>query len=190
MTSVAVLSRFVRLSRSVAVGFTPGRGQGWAEGLDGQEGLVGREGRMGGNGRRAGRRKRASGRLAEGSLHTLPAFPAFPACPALLPSCPVYWCFASSPMCRSGETGRRAGLKIPCPQGRVGSIPTSGTTLASGSGTKNSELKTQNFGKLSCLRRCSAVNRPSGRSSTCSRLDRRTHPRFRARAARPVRRSS
>ena len=32
--------------------------------------------------------------------------------------------------CRSGETGRRAGLKIPCPQGRVGSIPTSGTSLS------------------------------------------------------------
>ena len=27
---------------------------------------------------------------------------------------------------RSGGTGRRAGLKIPCPSGRVGSIPTSG----------------------------------------------------------------
>ena len=32
---------------------------------------------------------------------------------------------------RSGETGRRAGLKIPCPQGRVGSIPTSGTFFRS-----------------------------------------------------------
>src|SRR5690606_11920674 len=28
---------------------------------------------------------------------------------------------------RSGETGRRAGLKIPFPSGSVGSIPTSGT---------------------------------------------------------------
>ena len=28
---------------------------------------------------------------------------------------------------RSGGTGRRAGLKIPCPSGRVGSTPTSGT---------------------------------------------------------------
>ena len=27
---------------------------------------------------------------------------------------------------RSGGTGRRAGLKIPCPSGRVGSTPTSG----------------------------------------------------------------
>ena len=31
---------------------------------------------------------------------------------------------------RSGETGRRAGLKIPFPSGSVGSIPTSGTSLA------------------------------------------------------------
>src|SRR4030065_348020 len=29
---------------------------------------------------------------------------------------------------RSGGTGRRAGLKIPCPQGREGSTPSSGTT--------------------------------------------------------------
>jgi hypothetical protein len=29
--------------------------------------------------------------------------------------------------CRSGETGRRTGLKIPRGQPRVGSIPTSGT---------------------------------------------------------------
>ena len=29
---------------------------------------------------------------------------------------------------RSGETGRRAGLKIPFPSGSVGSIPTSGTS--------------------------------------------------------------
>ncbi|GEM_PF-4753525 len=29
--------------------------------------------------------------------------------------------------CRSGGTGRRAGLKIQCPQGRVGSNPTFGT---------------------------------------------------------------
>ena len=28
---------------------------------------------------------------------------------------------------RSGGTGRRAGLKIPCPQGREGSSPSSGT---------------------------------------------------------------
>ena len=32
-----------------------------------------------------------------------------------------------SPLRRSGETGRRAGLKIPFPSGSVGSIPTSGT---------------------------------------------------------------
>jgi hypothetical protein len=31
------------------------------------------------------------------------------------------------PLGRSGETGRRAGLKIPFPSGSVGSIPTSGT---------------------------------------------------------------
>lgn len=30
-------------------------------------------------------------------------------------------------MSQSGGIGRRAGFKIPCPQGRVGSIPTSGT---------------------------------------------------------------
>ena len=30
-------------------------------------------------------------------------------------------------ICRSGETGRRTGLKIPRPQGHVGSSPTSGT---------------------------------------------------------------
>ena len=30
---------------------------------------------------------------------------------------------------RGGETGRRTGLKIPGPQGRVGSIPTPGTNL-------------------------------------------------------------
>ena len=33
---------------------------------------------------------------------------------------------AASPS-QSGGIGRRAGFKIPCPQGRVGSIPTSGT---------------------------------------------------------------
>ena len=33
--------------------------------------------------------------------------------------------------CRSGGTGRRAGLKIPCPQGREGSTPSSGTTPSS-----------------------------------------------------------
>lgn len=30
-------------------------------------------------------------------------------------------------MSQSGGIGRRAGFKIPCPHGRVGSIPTSGT---------------------------------------------------------------
>ena len=35
------------------------------------------------------------------------------------------------PSCRSGGIGRRAGLKIQCPQGRVGSSPTSGTILDS-----------------------------------------------------------
>ena len=33
--------------------------------------------------------------------------------------------------CRRGETGIRAGFKIPCPQGRVGSTPTAGTTFPS-----------------------------------------------------------
>jgi integrase len=32
--------------------------------------------------------------------------------------------------CRSGGTGRRAGLKIPCPKGLVGSIPSSGTKFS------------------------------------------------------------
>ena len=32
-------------------------------------------------------------------------------------------------MSQSGGIGRRAGFKIPCPHGRVGSIPTSGTKL-------------------------------------------------------------
>lgn len=32
--------------------------------------------------------------------------------------------------CRSDGIGRRAGLKIPCPSGRVGSIPTSGMLFA------------------------------------------------------------
>jgi hypothetical protein len=31
-------------------------------------------------------------------------------------------------LCPDGETGRRKGLKIPRPQGHVGSIPTPGTT--------------------------------------------------------------
>ena len=31
--------------------------------------------------------------------------------------------------CRDGETGRRAGFKIQCPHGRVGSIPTLGTKI-------------------------------------------------------------
>ena len=35
---------------------------------------------------------------------------------------------AASPS-QSGGIGRRAGFKIPCPQGRVGSIPTSGTSV-------------------------------------------------------------
>ena len=35
-------------------------------------------------------------------------------------------------MCRSGEIGRRTGFKIPRGQPRVGSIPTSGTTLSQG----------------------------------------------------------
>jgi hypothetical protein len=34
--------------------------------------------------------------------------------------------------CRSGGTGRRAGLKIPCPQGREGSTPSSGTRAIRG----------------------------------------------------------
>jgi hypothetical protein len=34
--------------------------------------------------------------------------------------------------CSSGGTGRRAGLKIRWPQGRVGSIPSSSTNLPSG----------------------------------------------------------
>jgi hypothetical protein len=36
-------------------------------------------------------------------------------------------------MCRSrgGGTGRRSGLKIPWPEGRVGSIPTPGTPVSS-----------------------------------------------------------
>ena len=33
------------------------------------------------------------------------------------------------PVCESGGTGRREGLKIPWPQGRAGSIPASRTTL-------------------------------------------------------------
>ena len=33
------------------------------------------------------------------------------------------------PLCRSGETGRRKGLKIPRPKGRTGSIPVSGTNI-------------------------------------------------------------
>ena len=33
--------------------------------------------------------------------------------------------------CRSGEIGRRTGLKIPRPSGRVGSIPTSGINIKS-----------------------------------------------------------
>lgn len=32
------------------------------------------------------------------------------------------------PICRCGETGRRAGLKSPYPNGCVGSIPTAGTS--------------------------------------------------------------
>jgi hypothetical protein len=35
-------------------------------------------------------------------------------------------------VCPCGGTGRRAGLKIRCPQGRVGSIPTGGTNKKSG----------------------------------------------------------
>ena len=31
--------------------------------------------------------------------------------------------------CRGGEIGRRAGFKIQCPYGRVGSIPTLGTNF-------------------------------------------------------------
>lgn len=36
---------------------------------------------------------------------------------------------SDAPTCRSGETGRRAGLKIPFGQPSVGSTPTSGTKL-------------------------------------------------------------
>lgn len=36
------------------------------------------------------------------------------------------------PKCRSGGTGRRAGLKIPWPQGREGSTPSSGTSPSRG----------------------------------------------------------
>ena len=32
------------------------------------------------------------------------------------------------PICRCGGIGRRPGLKIPCPQGRAGSTPATGTT--------------------------------------------------------------
>ena len=37
-------------------------------------------------------------------------------------------------ICRSGGIGRRAGLKIPCPSGRVGSTPSSGTNTKGPSG--------------------------------------------------------
>ena len=39
--------------------------------------------------------------------------------------------------CRSGGTGRRAGLKIPCPQGHEGSTPSSGTSEIQRARTKS-----------------------------------------------------
>ena len=50
--------------------------------------------------------------------------------------------------CRSGETGRRTGLKIPRGQPHVGSIPTSGTKYKMKIKRKRAEGKKQEGKKL------------------------------------------
>ncbi len=69
------------------------------------------------------------------------------------------------PNCQSGGIGRRAGFKIQCPQGRVGSSPTSGT------GKNPHRIRTE-VGKATCqpltswfarIEKCS--ERPPSRSS-------------------------
>src|SRR3954471_19706434 len=57
---------------------------------------------------------------------------------------------------RSGGTGRRAGLKIRCPKGRVGSIPTFGTRAPARRGSAGAGLNGAVRPVLVCERRARA----------------------------------
>ena len=87
----------------------------------------------------------------------------------------VFWwlrCVAVAAPCTSrpdGETGRRKGLKIPHPQGYVGSIPTPGTTTASATRLRRALPRTPVLFRCACCwRRWNRVATNSGSlSSLC-----------------------
>src|SRR3990170_4619003 len=64
---------------------------------------------------------------------------------------------------RSGGTGRRAGLKIPWPQGREGSTPSSGTSEIQGARTKSWPFS---FSLVLTRRGSNGRGAPSGRAGT------------------------